>query len=130
MRWNYFSKLCLRDRKRQRGVILLEVIVALAIFAVASVSALVLVRQSSTTVKHIRDTDERTRAASAFLETVSLWPREDLDRRLGHRRQGPWMLYIDRPTPILYRIVLSDSTGQYAILETTLFRAELASNAR
>lgn len=89
-----------------------------------AVSAVVLVRQSTHTVQYARTADERTRAASAFLDVVSLWPREDLDRRLGQRRQGPWMLYIDRPEPTLYRIVLFDSTGHQQILETALFRTE------
>src|SRR5688572_10849580 len=97
----------LRSRRR-RGAVLLEVIVALAILSIAALSAVVLARQASQTVERTRAADERMRMASAFMDVVSLWPREDLDRHLGNRRQGPWVLYIDRPAPILYRIVLYD----------------------
>lgn len=105
-----------------RGAALLEVIVALAILSVAMLSAMTLVRQSMHSVERVRDADARMRAASAFMDVVSLWPREDLDRHLGDHPQGPWILHVDNPTRTLYRIALSDSAGGPLLLETALFR--------
>ena len=59
---------------------------------------------------------------------MSLWPREDLDRRLGERAQGPWRLTITRPAPTLYVVSLADSASGGAagaeLLTTTLYRPE------
>jgi type II secretory pathway pseudopilin PulG len=102
--------------------VLLEVIVALVILAMAGISAIGLVQQAQRSVDTARSADADMRSASAFFDAVSLWPREDLDRRLGSRRQGRWMLSVDRPARTLYRVALFDSTGQHRILETAVFR--------
>src|SRR6266699_2387326 len=49
---------------------------------------------------HARESDQRL--AARFITAVSLWPREDLDRHLGDRPQGPWRLRIDRPLRTVY----------------------------
>jgi type II secretory pathway pseudopilin PulG len=103
--------------------VLLEVIVALAILSIAALSAVILARQGAQVVAHAQGADQHIQAASAFMDVVSLWPRTDLDRRLGDHPQGPWTLHIDRPTPTLYRVALSDSLGGLPLLETALFRA-------
>lgn len=116
----------MRNRNNRPGFTLLEVIIAAAILATAAISAIVLARQSALTVQQTEEADKATRAASNFLEKVSLWPREDLDRHLGERHEGEWILYIDRPHPLLYRVVLYDSTAKKPVLETALFRPEEA----
>ncbi|HEX2210519.1 MAG TPA: type II secretion system protein [Longimicrobium sp.] len=103
---------------------LLEAIVALVILSVAGTAAVTLVSQSADAVRRARIADAEMREASAFLHAVALWPREDLDRRLGQREQGPWKLIIQRPTPTLYEVVLTDSAVAHEILRTTLFRPE------
>lgn len=108
--------------RMRRGAVLLEVIIALVILALAGLSAATLARQGAFAITHAQVADQRIEAASAFLDVVSLWPRADLDRRLGDHPQGPWTLHIDRPTPTLYRIALSDSLGGLPLLETALFR--------
>jgi type II secretory pathway pseudopilin PulG len=113
------SRLAIRS-----GVALLEAIVALVIFAMAGVAALSMAAEVSRAVRDARVAEEELRGASAFLEAVALWPRADLDRRLGDRRQGPWLMRVDRPAPELYVITLSDSLGAATILRTSLFRPE------
>jgi hypothetical protein len=108
----------------RKGAVLLEAIVALVILAVAGTSAVTLVSQSADAVRRARIADAEMREAGAFFHSVALWPREDLDRRLGERAQGEWKLIIQRPTPTLYEVVLTDSAVTHEILRTTLFRPE------
>ena len=63
------------------------------------------------------------RDADAFMAAVSLWTRDDLDRRLGDREQGPWRLVILRPEPTLYEVALRDTLTDAVVLRTALHRA-------
>lgn len=106
------------------GAALLEVMVALAILAVAGVAAVAATGESVRGAARLRESEREIREASAFLDAVALWPREDLDRRLGDRAQGRWRLRISRPSPTVYEIALSDSTGTDVLLESALYRPE------
>lgn len=108
----------------RRGAVLLEAIVALVILSVAGTAAVTLVSQSADSVRRARVADEEMREANAFFHAVALWTRDDLDRRLGERPQGRWKLLIQRPTPTLYEVVLTDSALTREVLRTTLYRAE------
>jgi type II secretory pathway pseudopilin PulG len=110
----------------QRGAALLEVLAALVILASAGGGAVMLAIETARAVERARAGEAALRQASAFLDAVALWPRADLDRRLGDRRQGPWRLRIDRPAPTLYVVVLTDSTGARDLLRTALFRPDTA----
>ncbi|MFN2397815.1 MAG: hypothetical protein ABR543_04115 [Gemmatimonadaceae bacterium] len=115
------------------GSALLEVMIALVILGFASSSILVLTSQSIRAVTQAREADERLRDASAFFDAVALWTRDDLDRHLGVRAQGPWSMRVVRSSPTLYVVSLAD-TGQTErregggdgrmILMTALFRPE------
>lgn len=111
------------------GAVLLEVIVALTILAIAGTSALLMAQESARAVSRAREHDREVTKASAFLEAVALWTRQDLDRRLGERREGGWRLRVDRPDRRLYLVTLNDSTGA-ELLHTALFRADTAGDAR
>lgn len=109
--------------RRRTGAALLEAIVALAVLGTAGVAALVLVRDAVRTVEHAREAERRMGDAHVFMSAVSLWTREDLDRRLGERPQGPWRLAILRPEPTLYRVTLRDSLSGRVVLATHVYRA-------
>jgi prepilin-type N-terminal cleavage/methylation domain-containing protein len=109
---------------RRRGMTLLEVLIALAILGSAAMAVVGLASQSWRAVQSARDANQSLLEASAFLDAVALWPREDLDQRLGERVQHPWRLRIDRPLPTLYVVTLADSSGRDTLLATSLFRAE------
>lgn len=113
-----------RSGRRRRGAALLEAIVALTLLAFAAGSAIALSHQAAESVRRGRAAELAIRDASAFLEAVALWPREDLDRRLGDRAQGAWRLRIDRPTPTLYVVSLTDAEGGRVLLHTALYRPE------
>jgi len=108
--------------RRKSGVILLEVMLALAIVAVAGAALLALSAGSLDAITRGIRSEVRMREASAFLSTVSLWPAEDLDRRLGARAQGKYTLVIQRPSPALYEVALLDGGSQVELLRTVLFR--------
>ena len=78
--------------------------------------------QALQTLRVTHEREHQLRAASGFLDVVALWPAEDLDRRLGTRAQGPWLLTIQRPHPYLYRVGVADSTNGKALIATVLFR--------
>lgn len=116
--------------RRRHGAVLLEVMVALTILATAGLAALGLTREATHAVEHARVAGREIAAASAFLEVVVLWPREELDQRLGDRVQGPWRLSIQRSYPMLYEVVLRDSTLAREILRTSLYRPESSDAGR
>lgn len=113
-------------RGSRPGMTLLEVLIALAIFGSAAMAAVGLAGQSWRAVETAQAADQSLVEASAFLDAVALWPREDLDQRLGVRMQHPWRLRIDRVVPTLYVAILTDSSGRDTLLITSLFRPEPA----
>jgi type II secretory pathway pseudopilin PulG len=110
------------SRSLRRGATLLEAIVALSIFVTAAASCIALVAQSLDAVVRARESAESLRAASAYLDVVTLWTREDYDRHLGTHNQGPWQMSVQRVTPDLYEIALLDSTAQRELLRTSVYR--------
>ena len=108
----------------RHGAALLEVLVALTILATAAASVVGFANDAAHTVRHARETESEIRRASALLDAVALWPREDLDRHLGERSEGPWRLHITRVTTTLYSVVLTDSMSARELLRTALYRPE------
>jgi hypothetical protein len=113
-------------KRLSRGVALLEAIVALAIFATVGIAALTMAAEATRIASSAREAEIELQEASRFFEAVALWTRTDLDQRLGDRRQGPWILRIERPIPVLYVATLSDTLRQRPLLRTSLFRPEPA----
>jgi len=103
---------------------LFEVIVALTIFSIAALSATVWVRQVVLTVEQAAHAADDARRASDYMDVIALWPREDLDRHLGERRQGIWLVQVRRPAPTIYDVMIFDSTGSRALVRTSLCRQE------
>lgn len=108
----------------RHGVVLLEAIVAMTILAVVGAAVVALAADSAHAVERATSADAATARASAFLDAVALWPREDLDRHLGTRDEGPWRMTVGRPVPTLYTVALADSAERRILLTTVLFRAE------
>lgn len=109
--------------RSERGVALLEVLVALAILAVAGTS---LVGLMSEEVRSVARTEERGReidAANAVLTRLALRDKRGLDQRLGRRAEGAWITRVDRPRPGLYRLsVASDSIPDAELVVTVVQR--------
>lgn len=104
------------------GVALLEVIVSAALIAASAAAVTATATASLQAVEAARSAQEELLEASAFLEAVALWPRDDLELRLGLRRQGPWLLEIQHRDGPLYDVALMDSSGTRTLLATRLYR--------
>jgi len=113
-----------REVAKRRGLVLLEVIVALTIFSVAGVSVVTLAASALSAMTRAHRADVASQQANHFFDAVSLWPRSDLDRHLGDRAEGPWRLRVGRPIPTLYVVSLRDSTTDRTLFATSLFRSE------
>ncbi len=108
-----------------RGAALLEALVALALLGTVGSAAAWSATESLRAVQHLHSRENDQRLAARFFTAVSLWPREDLDRHLGDRPQGPWRLRIDRPVRTVYTVTLSDTvSGGTVLLQTALYREE------
>ena len=113
-----------RSRRALSGAALLEALVALSILATAGVAVVGFAGEAIRSVGRTRAAERDVRRASALLDAVALWPREDLDRHLGSRAEGPWRMLIERPTPSMYTVILRDSSSGHEVLHTALFRPE------
>lgn len=109
-------------KRAEAGSALLEVIVALAILGTAGVAIVAQVRESMGVTARTGRAESEVAEASEFLEAVALWPRADLDRHLGDRRNGPWRLAIFRPTDAVYEVTVRDSSDSRTLVATTLYR--------
>lgn len=118
----------MRHNRSRSGVVLLEVLVALAILGAIGASAAVLATDAANVVHRAQRAEDEIRRASALLEVVSLWPRDDLDRHIGTRAQGDFMMEVARPTASLYTVVLRDSLRRVTLVGTSLFRAPAAAS--
>jgi type II secretory pathway component PulJ len=108
----------------ERGVALLEVLVALVILATAAIALLELVDAGTRAVTAAR-VRERQLDEDRLLSAYSLLARSDLDRRLGTRDVGPYRVNVQRPEPTLYRVALSrEQAPEIEDLVTVVFRQE------
>lgn len=106
----------------ERGLALLEAIVALAILSTAGLALAAQVRQTLAATSRIEQAELRIVEASRFLEAVSLWTRADLDRHLGDRPNGPWRLVVVRPAENLYDVAVRDSATRRTLVATSIYR--------
>lgn len=110
-----------RRFRGRRGIALLEVLIGLVILATAGSALMALGRDALNTLQHVVEKDREFERASAFLDAVTLWNRTELDQRLGRRRQGPWLLTVQREAPSLYVVTLHASVTR-VLLRTSLYR--------
>ncbi len=103
---------------------LLETVLALAILAIAGTSTAWLATDTLQSLSRAREQEAHVESAGRLLEAVSVWPRTDLDRRLGITVQGPFRMDIQRETVSLYHITILDSLASRVVLSTSLHRPE------
>jgi type II secretory pathway pseudopilin PulG len=109
--------------RNDRGVVLLEVLVAVVILATAGI-ALVETVGASLRAEHdarrrevVLATEERLLAALALLN------RRELDQRIGRRQIGEFVVDVQRPEPTLYRIaILRQESPHVEDLVTVVYR--------
>ena len=110
-------------RPVRRGVVLLEVLVALVLVATAGTVVLALLVQTETAVRRAREAERRLGRAQAFFQAATMWSAAELDLRLGTRVQGAYRLTIQRPSPTVYLLALADSaTPTHPLLASAVYR--------
>ena len=117
-------------RAKRPGVALLEVMVGLTVLAIAGVGLLVVLAQASDSIHALDQRDAEARAASAHLDRVALWTRDQLDGRIGSTRLADWTLHVASLTPTMYRVALADTATGALLLETSLYRPDSADAQR
>lgn len=109
----------------ERGVVLLEVLVALTLLVVSGVSVVSLLSASLRSEMALAEREGTLREADRVLVALTLLARTDLDRRLGRHPAGPFVAEVRRPEPSLYRIGLRESdTAAVELLVTVVHRPD------
>jgi len=110
--------------RNERGVALLEVLVAIVILATAGIALIELVGAGMRAER-----DARAREATLFTEerllaALTLLRRHELDQRIGRRVIGEFVVDVQRPESTLYRIALRQHQSSAEDLVTVVYRPE------
>jgi type II secretory pathway pseudopilin PulG len=112
----------------ERGIALLEVLVAVMILGITGVSFLELVTAGTRAVGVARERERVMADEERLMAAYTLLSHSDLDRRLGQRQVGPYLVRVQRPERSLYRIALGiKGTATQEDLVTVVFRPEPSS---
>lgn len=116
-----------RVRAGERGVALLEVLAAVLILSVAALGFVDLIGAGTLAVTSARARERTLADEERLLAAYTLLTSGDLDRRLGRRELGPYLVVVERPERVLYRIALSRKESEAALdLVTVVYRPEPA----
>jgi len=111
--------------RADRGIALLEAMVALAILASAGGFLVALVAAGLRSEHELRQRELTLQAAERVLAATTLLTRADLDQRLGRHRVGELLVEVERPEPALYRIAVSENAAPaLELLATVVYRAD------
>lgn len=110
--------------RNDRGIVLLEVLVALVVLATAGIA---LVETVGAGLRAERDAREREKVLGQeerLLNAHTLLNRSELDQRIGRREIGEFIVDVQRPERTLYRIaVIQEQSPQVEDLVTVVYRA-------
>jgi len=111
--------------RTNRGIALLEVLVALAILSGAGLALLDLVTGGLRAERDARERERVLGVEERLLTALTLLKRDELDRRLGRHHIGDLIVEVQRPERTLYRIALAqDRSPQVEDLVTVVYRRE------
>jgi type II secretory pathway pseudopilin PulG len=111
--------------RAERGVALLETLVALAIVSGAGLALLDLVTGGLRAERDARERERVLAVEERVLTAFTLLKREELDVRLGRRPIGELVIDVQRPERTLYRISLAQvESPQVEDLVTVVYRRE------
>ena len=113
-------------RRSDRGIALLETLVALAILSGAGLALLDLVTAGLRAERESRERERVLAVDDRILTALTLLTRAELDRRLGRHPLGELVADIQRPERTLYRIALAQQESpQVEDLVTVVYRREV-----
>src|SRR6266571_7573150 len=111
--------------RNNRGVVLLEVLVAVAILATAGIGLVELVGSGLRAERDARLRESTLATEERLLAALTLLNRKEFDQRIGRRRIGEFIVDVQRPERTLYRIaLLQEQSPQVEDLMTVVYRAE------
>jgi len=112
-------------RSGERGAMLLEAIVALAILSLAGAATVALTSAALRAEREMGEREAVILAADRVLAASALLTRTDLDRRLGRRDIGEFTIEVQRPEPALDRIAVAEARHPAVeLLVTVVYRPE------
>jgi type II secretory pathway pseudopilin PulG len=110
----------------RRGAALIETLLALVVLALAGAGMISLLSQTIARTHDLHDRERDTAVGERLMETVASWSKDDLTNNLGVLREPTLWLEIDRPSPVLFDVVLRDTLYHAELLRTTLYRPDSA----
>jgi len=111
--------------RNERGVALLEVLVALVILATAGIALVELVGYGMRGERQARLREGTLADEERLLTALTLLKRNELDQRIGQRQIGEFIVDVQRPEPTLYRIALTlQQSPHVEDLVTVVYRRE------
>ena len=111
--------------RNERGVVLLEVLVAVVVLVTAGVGLIELVGSGLRAEREARLRETTLATEERLLAALTLLNRKELDQRIGRRQIGEFIVDVQRPEPTLYRIaLLQQQSAQVEDLVTVVYRAE------
>ena len=111
--------------RNNRGVVLLEVLVAVVILATAGIGLVDLVGSGLRAERDARLRETTLATEERLLSALTLLNRKELDQRIGRRQIGEFVVDVERPERTLYRIkLLQEASPEVEDLVTVVYRAE------
>jgi len=106
------------------GFTLIETLAALAIVGVGVFAILSIGVAGAHAVSAVHARERQIETADELMRIVTLWPRADLDRHLGDRREGEFILTIQLLTSDVYQLTVRDSSAIRALplLVSSMYR--------
>jgi type II secretory pathway component PulJ len=112
--------------RNDRGVVLLEVLVALVILATGGVGLVELVGAGLRAERDARGREATLATEERLLSALTLLNRRDLDQRIGRSEIGEFIVDVQRPEPTLFRVaLLQQRSPTVEDLVTVVYRSEV-----
>ena len=111
--------------RNNRGVVLLEVLVALVVLTTAGIALVEVVGAGLRGEREAREREQTLAAEERILAAMTLLNRIELDQRIGRRQVGAFIVDVQRPERTLYRIaLLQQQSAHVEDLVTVVYRAQ------
>ena len=118
------------EARMRRGALLLEVVVGITVLAIAGVGWVTLLAQTRASIAEVRQREALTREASDLLQRYRIFGANELDARVGVRREGTLAIEVTSIAPHLYGLAALDSSGRKVLLTTTVYARDTTQNGR
>lgn len=111
--------------RNDRGVVLLEVLVAVVVLTIAGLSLVETVGAGLRAEREAREREGTLASEERLLAASTMLNRTELAQRIGRREIGEFIIDVRRPEQTLYRIaVLRGDAPQVEDLVTVVYRKE------